>query len=101
MQQHPSYMAADQVLCSVSPFALALQVNVNLDGPAHLNMQCNKRQQAFELDLTGSTLTFTVSRALQLPCTGCPVLQAGIKLEKPDRLQSWARMLPCSTYLLT
>ena len=33
----------------------------NLNGnPAHLAMLCNNRQQPFEVDLTGSTLTFQV-----------------------------------------
>ena len=39
----------------------AVQVNVTLQGPAHLTANCNSRQQPFQLDLTGSTLTFLVS----------------------------------------
>ena len=38
-----------------------MQVVANLNGnPAHLALLCQNRQKAFELDLTGSTLTFLV-----------------------------------------
>ena len=59
---------------------------LNLNGnPAHLALLCDSRQQAFELDLTGSTLIFQVSPSGCLSAyskfkrwgsSGCPHMHA-------------------------